>query len=118
VNTKQELKQAVVDAKAALVHAENALAAFEADPAQNVFASLSEAENVLEDRLRDQAFQAFQAFQDCQGAYNCCAEVYEQEFIVDGKHYIGRLYVEYNRHDKMYYYIDESDFEVLPAGAP
>lgn len=100
----EQLKQDVEAAKVALAAAEQALASFEASPDQNVFPSLDEAESVLEDRMRGWAFD------DCQGAYNVGADVYEQEFIVDGLHYIAELKCEYNRHDKMYYYLDGAKF--------
>ena len=34
------------------------------------------------------------------------------EFIVDEKRYVAILEVEYNRHDKTYYFVDGSDFRV------
>ena len=54
------------------------------------------------------------AFEDCEGAGNCGMDKYTQEFIVGDMHYIATLTVEYNRHDKTYYYIDETDFTVTP----
>lgn len=108
MSTKEELVQAVLNAKQALAAAEVALEAFDTAPENNVFATLEEAESVLEDRLRQQAFQ------DCEGAHNCGNDEYEQEFVVDGKHYMATAKFEYNRHDKMYYYIDGSDFSVAP----
>jgi len=100
----EQLKQNVETAKASLAAAEQALTAFESAPEQNVFPSLEEAEGVLEERM-----QGF-AFDDCQGAYNRGQDEYEQEFIVDGVHYLATLKCEYNRHDKTYYYLEESDF--------
>ena len=111
MSTKEELAAAVAAAKAALATAESALEAFDTSPENNVFATLEEAEGVLEDRLSGWAFQ------DCEGAHNCGADKYTQEFIVDGKHYMATATFEYNRHDKMYYYIDSSDFSVAPIEA-
>jgi len=102
---KSTLQQNVKDAEAALVAANAALDDFDSAPEQNVFASL-EAAGVLEDRLRDRAFQ------DCEGAGNCGDDTYTQEFIVDGVHYIGTLTVEYNRHDKTYYFIEHAEFSI------
>lgn len=95
----------VMEAKAALKYAEEQLEAFDQSPENNVFESL-DAAYALEEVLRDRAYQ------DCEGAYNCGNDYYEQEFIVDGKHYIASAKVEYNRHDKTYYYIEEFDFKI------
>lgn len=103
------LEQAVAAAKVGLQSAESALAQFIAAPENNVFDSVEQASDVLEDRLRDQAHE------DCQGAGNCGAEEYEQEFIVDGAHYNGKLSVSYDRHDKTYYYIDSANFTFEPV---
>lgn len=58
----------------------------------------------MEDKLLGQARE------DCEGAYNCGADHYDQEFMVGDVRYLGTLTVEYNRHDKTYYYIDGSNF--------
>lgn len=105
VNKKDHL-DAISKAKSDLANAEAAYIAFQASPEQNVFASMEEAEGVLEDRLRDQAYE------DCQGAYNCGADTYVQDFSVEGKSYRFTLTCEYNRHDKTYYYIEESSYKI------
>jgi hypothetical protein len=64
----------------------------------NVFSSMEEAEGVVYARLKDEAYK------DCEGTYT-------QEFIVNGVHYIGTLSVEYNRHDKTYYYIETTHWK-------
>lgn len=107
--TKTELEQAVKAAKNDLLNAENALTAFIALPENNVFASLDDAAGELEDRLMDIATN------DCEGRGNHGQEVYEQEFIVDGVHYLGKLKCEYNRHDKTFYYVEESEFTYEPV---
>lgn len=74
-------------------------------PENNVYKTLNDAkelEYILDSR----------ASEDCEGSYNCGAPTYEQEFIVDGKHYLAKLEVEYNRHDKTYYYIDDTEFTI------
>lgn len=108
---KDNLIANIDSAKAALAQAEAALESFIASPENNVFESLEAAEADLEDRLNNKAYA------DCQGAYNCGDDKYEQEFIVDGKHYIATLECEYNRHDKTYYYIDGSEFSVREVEA-
>jgi hypothetical protein len=110
--TKEELQAAVTVARKTLADAEDALLAFDALPENNVFASLYDAEGALEDRLRNEAFK------DCEGAGNCGDDEYTQEFIVDGVRYVGTLSVEYNRHDKTYYYIDSAEFTYAPVDQP
>ncbi len=105
---KESLQQSIDAARAQLAEAEAALAAFVAAPENNVFASLDEASAELEERLSGQARE------DCEGAYNCGADEYSQEFIVDGVSYIATYRPEYNRHDKTYYYVEEAEFSVSP----
>lgn len=109
VITKESLNAEVVEAKRELANREAALAAFIAAPENNVFTTLEEAENELYERLRNIAHE------DCEGAGNCGNEEYEQGFIVDGIHYEGKLTVEYDRHDKTYYYIDRAKFTYEPV---
>jgi hypothetical protein len=105
IDVKKEVLQAnVITAKKTLADAEAALTAFEALPENNVFETLPKALSTVEDKLLSQAHK------DCEGSYNCGQESYTQGFIVDGAQYLGTLTVEYNRHDKTYYYIDGSEF--------
>lgn len=104
MSTKEQLTQAVTDAKVALAAAEAALEGFDMLPENNVFASLDEAEGKLEDKMRGWARK------DCEGSYNCGSDKYTCGFIVDGKEYVGTLKCEYNRHDKTYYYVEEAQF--------
>jgi len=105
---KSELESALKLARQQVEESTAALKAIEMAPENNVFASLQEAEDTLSERLREEAFN------DCEGAGNCGADAYVQEFIVDGVHYIGTLQVEYNRHDKTYYYIEETSWTASP----
>ena len=105
MTTLENLKQAVVDAQKVLADAENALALFQEQPENNVYASLEDAAE-LEDVLGDLAFQ------DCEGAHNCGSPEYTREFMVGDKVYIATLKCEYNRHDKMYYYVDGTEFSI------
>lgn len=104
-----QLNQEVANAKAALRAAVSNLAQFIALPENNIFETIERACDCLEDRLRDEAHE------DCEGAGNCGATEYEQEFIVDGTNYLGKLSVSYNRHDKTYYYIDSCNFTFEPV---
>jgi len=106
MTSKVDLEQAVGAAREALALAEAALLNFDGLPENNVFPDMETAKGELEDRLSEQAFN------DCEGAHNCGQDQYTQEFIVDGKHYMFTATFEYNRHDKMYYYIDGREFKV------
>ena len=89
-----------------LIRAKNNLATFDALPENNTFDDYTDAIYTIEVKL------AKMAHADCEGSHCYGADEYEQEFIVNGKHYLGKLSVEYNRHDKTYYYVDETDFTV------
>ncbi len=106
MTTREELETNVETAKANLAMAESALAEFDAEPENHRYDDLDKASGEVEDKLMSQAFA------DCQGAYNCGADEYTQDFYVGDKLYRGTLKCEYNRHDKTYYYIDGHDFTV------
>ena len=101
-----ELKLAAKVAKDAYEAATKLVKDAEALPENNVYPSLVEASSKVEDKLGTQAFN------DCEGAGECGLEQYRQLFMVGDKTYVGILNVEYNRHDKTYYYIDDSEFRV------
>lgn len=63
--------------------------------------------NMVEDYLTGTAES------DCEGSYNCGNPEYKQEVIINGTKYLCTLSVEYNRHDKTYYYIEETDFKAV-----
>lgn len=67
----------------------------------------SKALNMIENYLEAMAES------DCEGSYNCGDSEYEQEVIINDTKYLCTLSVEYNRHDKTYYYIEETDFQVV-----
>lgn len=71
----------------------------------NVYFDTKTAAEKIEDRL------LVYANDDCEGSHNCGASSYTQEFIVGETHYIGTLSVDYNRHDKTYYYVDGYEFD-------
>ncbi len=72
----------------------------------NRFDSMEVAETAIYSKLKAEANE------DCEGSYNCGNPQYHQEFYVNDQLYIGVLDVEYNRHDKTYYYVEESTFTV------
>lgn len=104
MKTREELNKKVAETKAAYDTAIHNLYKFDAKAENNVFATLDEAESEVEDKLLNEASD------DCAGAGNMGCEAYTQEFMVDNVAYIGTLTVEYNRHDKTYYYVDGSNF--------
>lgn len=105
MDTKEQLEAAVKVAEKDLAAAKFALEFYLDSPENNTFEDLEEAREEIEYKLCEKAGE------DCEGSYNCGAEVYEQEFIVQGIHYLGTLYCEYNRHDKTYYYLDGHKFK-------
>lgn len=86
---------------------------FESLPENNVFASLNDAERTLECRLEEYARE------DCEGSHNVGEPTYTQRFTVSGVLYEGTLTVEYNRHDKRFYYVDMYNFtaQAVPVAA-
>jgi len=104
VSNKQELQAAVTSAEAALTTAKANLAAFEALAENNRFETLEKALSAVEGKLYSQASA------DCEGSHNCGQDSYTQEFMVGETRYRGTLTLEYNRHDKTYYYIESDEF--------
>jgi len=111
MTTRQELVAALDAANAAQAAAAAAVSAFDDAPENNRFDDLEKAESVIEDKLLGIASL------DCEGSYNCGQPEYRQGFYVGDVKYVGILTVEYNRHDKTYYYVEESDFTVEQAPA-
>jgi hypothetical protein len=107
-NEREQLVQAIEAQQQVLNRLNEQLAEYDSAPERHIYSSLEEAQDELVDFLREQAAE------DCEGSYNCGSDYYEQEFIVDGVHYIGRIDVEYNRHDKTYYFIEESRYSYVP----
>lgn len=111
MKSKEELQAQVSEATKALADAQAELEAFESLAENHVYKDMEEAQGYLEEILRDRAYE------DCQGAHNCGDEEYRQEFIVDGVKWLAILSVEYNRHDKTYYYIESADLRIEPIKA-
>ena len=61
------------------------------------------AEDIIKETLQDKAHN------DCEGSYNRGNDEYTQEYqLIDSDVvYLGKIEVEYNRHDKTYYFVDE-----------
>jgi hypothetical protein len=79
---------------------------FEESLENNAYETLEEARKAIKGRLYCYAEQ------DCEGSHCCGDDEYEQVFTVGDKHYRATLTVSYNRHDKTYYYIDDTEFDV------
>ncbi len=107
-NAHDILRRNVEDAKRALADAERALLEFERAPERNVFDSLDDAYD-LEDELLERAAA------DCEGSHNVGHDEYRQGFYVGDTQYVAILTVEYNRHDRRYYYIDGHAFRIEDA---
>lgn len=102
--TREELLVRIRVLEQQLLVANTDLAMFDALPENNQFDDYETACAKTHGKL------LCQAEEDCEGSYNYGDHEYFQEFIVDGKHYMGKLSVEYNRHDKTYYYVDGHEF--------
>lgn len=100
---RNEFLAAITAAEVALHQATQALYDFDSRIENNVFKSLNEAESVLTNRFELIADAA------C-GSYRYGSPAYTQEFIVDGERYEARIEFDYNRHDKRWYYIDETRY--------
>lgn len=107
MTTKQQLESNIQLCKTELAAAEQALVDFMELPENNIFDDMDTAESILYEILRGRARQ------DCEGSYCCGNKEYSQKFMVGEKTYEATMTLEYNRHDKTYYYIDEiTSFEV------
>jgi len=93
--------EAAVELKKAL------LEKMEDDPEFNRFKDGETAEDVLEEKFLERARAA------CEGSYNLGEDTYTQELYIDDVPYVYTLSVEYNRHDKTYYYIDTYDSTMI-----
>lgn len=109
-NEKQILEERVKQLQASLKEAQEKLTLFLERAENNIYNNLKDALNTIENNLRNKAFQ------DCEGAYNVGSDMYSQEFIVDTIKYRATLTCLYNRHDKTYYYLDESEFKYEKVG--
>lgn len=106
----KSLKNAVTQAQTELESAISELDAFVDGPENNRFADVDTARAELEDRFRSRAYA------ECEDSYNCGQPQYTQEFTTDdGKSWLFVMDVEYNRHDKTYYYVDGVSISIKEA---
>lgn len=103
---RETFEAKVYQAQKALDAANAELAAFESRAENWLFDTLYEAGGLEEVLLG-------RAAEDCEGSYNVGDEEYRQECLIAGKKYVAVLYdIEYNRHDKRYYYLDGHEFRI------
>jgi len=102
----EELNKAVSKAQDVLELAQSDLFEYLTKPENNTFTDLEVASDTIQGKLEDRASN------DCEGSYCRGNDEYVQLFYVNDVLYSGTLEVEYNRHDKTYYYIDGTDFTV------
>jgi hypothetical protein len=105
--TIKNLNEAIAASQKIVDFNKQALVNFMASPECNVFDSLEHAEGAITDKFESEAFEA------CEGAYNFGAHEYTQVFSVGNKQYEASVKFEYNRHNKMYYYIDGTDYSYV-----
>jgi len=108
----EELNEAVSKAQEALELAQSNLFEYLIKPENNTFTDLKVASDTIEGKLYSRADEA------CEGSYCRGLDQYVQLFYVNDVLYRGTLEVEYNRHDKTYYYIDETEFSVEEVKEP
>lgn len=75
----------------------------------NTFDSIETAENRISDRLYDRAWD------HCRERGRHGADKYTQLFMVNGVKYLCTFFVEWNRYDKQYYYVESSTFTYKPV---
>jgi hypothetical protein len=108
--TREQLVLSIKSAEQALKAAKTDLEAFDDAPEQNRFGSLEKAEEILTERLDERARDA------CEGAGKRGASAYKCRFTVGDVAYIGTVKIDYNRHDKTYYFVDEVSFSYEIVG--
>lgn len=97
------LLAAIKSAEDKVDEAKAKLREYDARRENNTFDSLDSAERILTVRFRRIADD------EC-GSYRLGDLEYTQQFMVDGELYEATIEIEYNRHDKRWYYVDESKY--------
>ena len=100
------LQNKINELQKVLLDHETELWKLKSSPEYNKFDNMEVASVAIESKLE------VQAEEDCEGSYNCGNPQYIQQFYVNDMLYEGVLDVEYNRHDKTYYYVENSEFTV------
>ena len=106
-NTKIALfKQSAAEFRLKIAELEKEIEALESDVCNFQFESHDDAEDSISSLLYTKAEDA------CEGSHNCGKDEYTQPYqlIGDTKVYTAKLSVNYNRHDKTYYYVDSATY--------
>lgn len=104
IESKASLEANMIAAEKVWLEAKQKLNDFKCKLELHTYDSIGQAIKAVE------KFLLKQANEDCEIAGDQGAEEYTQQFVVQGFLYEGKLVVEYNRHDKKYYYVDSSTF--------
>ena len=83
---------------------------FDSKAENNVFETLDDATSEFTDGAVRFKLEK-QAYENCGDGFYGESPI-KQEFIVDGKKYVGVLDVIYGRANRQYYYVDETEFHV------
>ena len=102
----ERLKTVVKLSEELLAQSQKDLLNYESKPENNRFNDLDTAKGYIESKLYRLADEA------CEGSYCRGDDEYTRQFYVNDDLYEGTLSVDYGRHDKTYYFIDETYFEV------
>ena len=105
--TIKNLNEAIKASQELLDRNEQALSDFMASPECNVYESLDDAEYSIHARLYAAADEA------CEGSYSWGKPEYKQQFTVGDKAYEATVRFDYGRHDKTYYFIEESEYSYV-----
>ena len=106
--SKGVLQAMLATAVAGVEELKLALQEAEAQPSYYQYHDLVTAEGELYDILLARASA------DCEGSYNVGQPEYTQECFIDDELHLATMKVEYNRHDKTYYYVDETTLTINP----
>lgn len=99
-------KQSAAELRLKIAELEKEIETLESDVCNFQFETHEAAADILYSLLRDEASN------DCEGSHNCGANEYTQPYqlIGDSTVYHGKITVQYNRHDKIYYYVDDCSY--------
>lgn len=103
----EQLRRDVTNARYALNNCVEALSQAMQDITNHIYENFDEAEYALMGIFESEAHD------DCEGSGNCGADTYCQDFIVDGVEYKGMGDFEYNRLDKQFYFVEDSEYSYM-----
>lgn len=103
---KTAINAEIATLRTKIAELETSMSVFDDQLENNQYESHESAERVIFNRYENIAGEA------CEGSYCCGASEYKQQYQISGNPAVFEATVsfEYNRHDKTYYYIDDSDY--------